>query len=275
MGPTLWHGGAPGTVPPYHGGVSTLPASVRVALWATAAYAGSLALPAALARALPDVHHVTGDLDRLALWRELGERVVLVALPRPGDLGGLPHGHPDLTAAAVEAGECVYVPALGGALVPCIEEFGPEGDRGTQVTWTAYDCDPVPVHRLEALSMNEIELRFRQDLQDCTRRIDALEAKPWAGSPLRAMADERTGRGHWGLPEGLAPRAHTVLAMAATVGVATELGLAHGSPALSSTVDERRRALLAELASVADHAVADAATVAALALAGLRPGRRD
>ena len=49
--------------------MSSLPASVRLALWATASYAGRLPLEEVMSRALPDVDHVGGDVDRLALWR--------------------------------------------------------------------------------------------------------------------------------------------------------------------------------------------------------------
>ena len=54
--------------------MSSLPASVRLALWATASYAGRLPLEEVMDRALPDVDDVRGDVDRLALWRDLGER---------------------------------------------------------------------------------------------------------------------------------------------------------------------------------------------------------
>jgi hypothetical protein len=259
----------------YDEAVSALPVSVRLALWATAAYAGKLPLEEVVDRAHPDLDHVTGDLGRLSLWRDLGERAVLVALPRPGNLSGMPRGSAELIAAATDAGECVYVPGLGGALVPTIEHFGRTGDQGTQVTWTAYDCDPVPTHVLEALSLCDIELRFRQDLLEATALIDALDTKPWDAT-LRSMADDLRGGG-WGLPPGLPRRAHRVITTAARIGVATELGLTtHAeSQVLTSQLTEQRRRLLTDLDAIADTAMAAAATVAALSLAGLRPGRED
>src|SRR6476661_1377386 len=101
-----------------------LPASVRLSLWTTHAWATGSALENAVRRALPDVDHVEGDLDRLALWRDLGERALLVALPAPGDLVGMPRAAPEVLAAAADGGECVFVPALGGLLVPSISSFG-------------------------------------------------------------------------------------------------------------------------------------------------------
>jgi enamine deaminase RidA (YjgF/YER057c/UK114 family) len=260
----------------YHEPVSVLPVCVRLALWTTAAYAGRLPVAAAVDRAHPDLDHVTGDLDRLSLWRDLGERALLVALPRPGNLSGMPRGSAELIAAATEAGECVYVPGLGGALVPTIEHFGPGDDQGTQVTWTAYDCDPVPTHALEALSLSEIEQSFRHDLTEHTGAIEALDARPWVGSPFRSLADELS-ISQWGLPDGLPARATAIMTMAATVAVATQVGLSDQaqSQVLTSTVAERRRLALTRLDASADTALAAAATVAALSLAGLRPHHND
>jgi hypothetical protein len=256
--------------------MSVLPVCVRLALWATAAYAGQLTVDKAVDLAHPDLDHVTGDLDRLSLWRELGERAVLVALPRPGNLSGMPRGSAELIAAATEAQECVYVPGIGAALVPAIEHFGPADDQGTRVSWSAYDCDPVPVHTLEALSLGEIEKEFRQELTERTLAIEALDAQPWVGSPFRSIADELS-IGQWGLPHGMPSRATKIITMAASVGLATELGLSDEaqSQVLTGLVAEQRRMVLTHLDASADRAMAAAATVAALTIGGLRPGRSD
>jgi len=256
--------------------MSALPVCVRLALWATAAYAGQLSVQSAVDRAHPDLDDVTGCLGRLLLWRDLGERAVLVALPRPGNLFGMPRGSAELVAAATDAGECVYVPGIGAALVPSIEHFGHPGDQGTRVTWSAYDCDPVPVHTLAALSLSEIDQGFRQELMEHTRAIEDLDAKPWVSSPFRSMADELT-ISQWGLPDGLPPRAIKIITMAALVGVATELGLSDQaqSQVLTGMVAEQRRMELTHLGASSDRAMAAAATVAALSIAGLRPGRLD
>lgn len=260
----------------YDGAVSVLPVCVRLSLWATAAYAGRLTIDEAVARAHPDLDDVTGQLDRLSLWRELGERAVLVALPRPGHLSGLPRSSTELIAAATEAGECIYVPAIGGALVPTIEHFGPAGDQGTRATWSSYDADPVPGHELDALSLSEIGRGFKRELMEHTRAIEALDARPWAGSTFRSLADELS-LSQWGLPEGLPPRATEIIRMTSMVGVATEIGLSDEaeSQVLSSAVAQQRRMLLGGLDALADTAMAAAATVAALSLAGLRPSRAD
>ena len=255
--------------------MSVLPVSVRLALWATASYAGRLPVEDVVGRAHPDIDHVAGDLDQLTLWRDLGERAVLVALPRPGKLTGMPRGSAELIVAATDAGECVFVPGVGGAMVPTIETFGPEADQGTQVTWTAYDAEPVQTHVLDALSLGEIEMSLRKALLNVTARIDELDTKPW-NTGLRSLADDLPGKA-WGLPEGLPPRAHQVMATASRIGEVTDLGLSvHAeSQVLTSDLARQRRLLLTDLEAIADTAMAAAATVAALSLAGLRPGHRD
>jgi hypothetical protein len=256
--------------------MSVLPVSVRLCLWATAAYAGQLTLEEAMSRAHPDLDGVEGGLERLDLWRGLGERVVLVALPRPGNLSGMPRGSAELIAAATVAGECVYVPAIGGALVPTIESFGPADDQGTRVSWSAYDCDPVPAHALDGLSLSEIDRELRHDLAEQTAAIEALDAMPWTGSPFRSLADGLS-ISQWGLPEGLPQRALTIITMASVVGVATGLGLSDQaqSQVLTGLVAQKRAMALTSLDASADTAMAAAATVAALSIAGLRPGHRD
>jgi len=188
----------------------------------------------------------------------------------------MPRGSAELISAATDAGECVYVPGIGAAMVPTIEHFGPAGDQGTRVTWSAYDCDPVPVHALAALSLSEIDQRFRQELVEHTRAIEDLDAKPWAGSPFRSMADD-LAIGQWGLPDGLPSRATKIITMAALVVAATELGLSDEaqSQVLTGTVAERRHMVLTQLDASADRAMAAATTVAALSIAGLRPDRND
>jgi len=88
------------------------------------------------------------------------------------------------------------------------------------------------------------------------------------------MADERSSC-RWGLPDGLPRRATSIITMAALVGVATELGLSAPaqSQVLTSAVAEQRRILLTDLDALADTAMAAAATVAALSMAGLLPVR--
>lgn len=249
-----------------------LPASVRVALWATAAFAGRADVSTVAARALPDVDHVEGLAEPLAMWQSLGERAVLVALPRPGDLTGMPHGSAELRAEASEAAECVFIPGLGGALVPSLEEFGPEGDRGWSARWALHQADPFPTHRVEALDLGQVELGLRTEL---ARHTEALVAA--GGAPFGAAADGRLAglrsasqAQPWGLPPGLPGRAERLIALAATVLTLADAGLDPALESVDLATTSARSQTLRRLQAVASTALADATNTAVLHLAGWR-----
>ena len=260
-----------------------LPLSVRFALWATAAVhdrseadagAGS-AVDRAVAGAHPDVDHVTGDPGaRLELWRDFGESAVLVALPRPGDLTGMPRCSLDASGAAAVAGECVYVAGMGGLLVPTMSTFGPVDDEGTAVEWTAYDSEPVPRYQLEALSLRDLERELTQSVQDGADALEAVEGRPWSSAP-RESTERRLGARtmtQLGVPEGTSPRALRAMLSAARVSVIVDEGLRlAATPSLDLYSSGRREVGLRSLQSVADRVLAGATNLAVMELAGWRP----
>lgn len=251
--------------------MSELPLSCRLALWVTSAYAGRLPLERALVAAAAELDHVSG-VERVQDWGSLGERVVAVALPRAGATVSVPRGNPDLVGAAAEAGECCYSPALGVALVPAVAEFGPAGDVGWAARLTAYDCDPVPSHRLEMLSVREAERVLRAEIASATDELTSLGAV-W-GAAARDVTDAALGSGRWGLPPDLPARAVSVITLAATVGRIADLGLEAADPSLVAGEAGRRSAALQRLRRAADEALETATNVAALAIAGYLPADR-
>lgn len=250
-----------------------LPASARLALWATSHLAGRVDHATALARSAPDADHTAGAGPWLDTWRSLGERVALMALPRPGDYGDLPRGD-DLRDAAISAGECVYVPGLGGGLVPMTQEYGPSGDRGLSITWEHHDSDPVATHVLDAWSIRETERDLARLVREATAALEQGPA-PWATRGLADDASARLDTRRWGLPSGLHPRAARVLTLAETVGELGRLGQSAPQDGTSAAGIDARLRLLRELTAGADRALARAVNIAALHLAGLRPGRDD
>jgi hypothetical protein len=249
--------------------MSVLPASVRVAVWATAAYAGRLPLESVALRALPDIDHVEGLTETLTAWRELGEQVVLVGLPRPGDLSSMPRGGPDLVAAAVAAEELVYVPGIGGALVPEVTAYGPDGDQGWQAVWRSHVADPVPVHRVQEVSLGDVELGLRRDLAELTQELAAVGDQPWDGAGLESLARRDLDQ-DWGMPDGLAPRAERVIRLAGSVLALADVGRDTRLQTVAASTTVQRERVLARLADRGAHALADAANVAAMDLAGWR-----
>lgn len=249
--------------------VHELPASVRLALWLTHAIRHGRSLESAIVDALPDLDHVEGALERVELWRDLGERVVCVDLPRPGVHGGLLPPGSAATIAALEAGECLFVPSLGGVLVPRLEYYGPPSDRGLKLTLESHDGEPVPTHRLDALSLSDIDRRFREALLRDVAVLEALDVQPFMGSGARGRVDERLSSSQWALPPGLAPRALRIITTAGLVTAALdEAATVPGG--LHVGAASGRDVTLARLLGEAELAMAEATTVAALELSGLR-----
>lgn len=247
-----------------------LPASVRVALWSTQVLAGRLPSYDLPRRALPDVDDCVGLVERVDTWRDVGERAVLVALPRPGDLHGMPQASPELVDAATTAQECVFVPGVGGALVPALSAFGPAGDQGWLATWTAYPAAPVATHRVEALDLGQTELLLRRELGELTEALAGAGAPPFGAAAEQGAARGRTATGRagsWGLPAGLPPRATRVVDLAGTVLMLADAGLDAVTSSLDSSTTVRRGELLRRLQTHAARALADATNVAALHLA--------
>lgn len=249
-----------------------LPLSVRLALWTTAAFHGYLSLEQALAQAHRDVDLAGDPAARLALWRDLGETAVLVALPRPGDLTGMPRTALEVAGAATCAGECVYVPGMGGVLVPTLASYGPDGDEGIAAAWTAYDSEPVARHVLEAVDPGELEAELTRAVRDGEEALASAAGRPWSSRP-REEAQRRLDAGRWGLPDGASPRVMRLLLTAARVAVIADEGLrlAAGGPSLDVHSSGRREAGLRRLQAAADRALAGATNVAVMQLAGWRP----
>ncbi|MGI8948910.1 MAG: hypothetical protein ACR2FV_13255 [Ornithinimicrobium sp.] len=246
-----------------------LPASVRVAVWASAAFAGQLPVGQVAARALPDLDHVVGLEATLTLWRDLGEQVVLVALPRPGDVAGMPRCGPELLDAATTAQELVFVPGVGAAMVPTIEPYGPQDDQGWQAGWTAYDAEPTPVHRVQAVDISQVELSLRQDLTAITAELAAVPGAPVGAGLAETLARDRLDT-QWGMPAAVPARGMRVIKLAGSVLTLAEAGRDTAVQTVDSSSTLQRERIMARLADRAARALADATNVAVLHLAGWR-----
>ncbi|MEO7267637.1 MAG: hypothetical protein ABIW49_00310 [Knoellia sp.] len=251
-----------------------LPASVRIALWVTSAWATGESFESAIEAALPDIDAVGSGIHTLDLWHDLGERTVLLALPTSGDITSLPTCGGEARDAAVEAEECLIAPGLGALLVPTMSTFGPSGgtgpDTGTRLDWTAYDCDPVPTHRVEALDPRESIRMLTTTVLQMTEQLDTL-----GGQPFDAVSARETlpRPGSWALPDRLPSQALRAITFAAAISTAAAAGLDGPQDGPDSWTQQRRLDLLRDLRRVSERALVDAANAGVAAVAHPRTSR--
>ncbi|MDO5502998.1 MAG: hypothetical protein Q4G67_07480 [Actinomycetia bacterium] len=242
-----------------------LPASVRVALWATHAWSLGADTESIVARALPDVDVVLGLTESLELWRDLGERAVFAALPRPGSPGQLPRVDPAVFDAAATAGEALFVAGVGGLLVPRLVIFGADSPgeaapatTGLAARWEAFDADPVPLHRIAGVDVAGADRALRTEVHAA---IDALGdggwADAWQGETSTASVPANEHR--WALPSDLPDRVRGLLMRAGSILEITDAGLAHAQGSSSVGLGEHRTRTLRALNETATAAL-EAAT---------------
>ena len=133
-------------------------------------------------------------------------------------------------AAAHRGRRVRLVPGIGGALVPTRRSpSAREGDQGTQVTWTAYDAEPVPRARAGGAVAERAGPALppgagRADPPDRRPRRPAVVRQPRPGDG-RPAASARRGVG--AARGRCRQRAAGVLSTASVVSLGTELGLQH------------------------------------------------
>ncbi len=247
-----------------------LPLCARAALWATAVLTGRTPLDQARSRAYAGVTDVTGTLPEPDSWPARGETAVLLALPRPGSFIGMPRAPRESLAAALDAGECLVAPTVGGVLVPTIEQFGPVGDTGRLLTWTDHPAEPLPRHVVEALDLSELDRSLTEVVRDAAERVQALGGIPWR-PPV--MTTRRTDIRATVLPDSVPPRAARLLVDAAVVHAVALDGLAleQDGAAADAATSSQRAAVFRTVLDTANDTLAGAVNVAAMALAGWRP----
>ena len=251
-----------------------LPASVRIALWVTSAWARGTSLDSAMESALPDVDAVGPGIRTLELWRDLGERTVLVALPVSGDLTSLPGCDAQTRASAVEAEECLVAPGLGALLIPSWSTFGPEGatgaDSGSRLDWTAHDCEAVPTHRVAALDPRESTRLLTTTVLETTEQLDALGGRPFDATAAREALPRPE---NWALPDELPGPVLRAITFAAAISAAAAAGLDGPQDGPDAWTQQRRLDLLRGLHRAAEHTLADATNAGVSAVAQRRTSR--
>jgi hypothetical protein len=252
--------------------MSALPVSVRLSLWVTAAFAAGTPVARAFAQAAPDAGSIDAPVDRVEAWRAVGEGALFAAAPRAGDATSAPAGPPEFFAAACDAGECVFSPSVGGALVPAVTTYGPDGDQGLAVTWAAYPTEPLPTHVAQAWSLRDATELLRRSVTESVEALEALDLSPWPSRGLRSLAERSLGEARaLGLPPGVPPRAVALIVEAARIGDACDLALSHLDVTHSLAGYHAQMQQVRRLRQACDSALVTATNVGAATLAGWRP----
>jgi hypothetical protein len=252
-----------------------LPRSVLLALWVQQVGAGAGPLQRAVdavqgddephAVTGPDADDVTpGTLpDLLASWAG-GVREAAALLPAPGDVAGVPAA---VSAAAVEAGECVLVHTGAGsyAAVPDVEEFGSVYEQGHLVTWAVR---PVPDWRTTLLgtvgTLADAERALRLALISATEALDSLDVARWRPDAAVAIASLRSDADlRWPVPAGIDGRRLRVLVSAARLRAIVALATADDGGAVNLWQADQRSTALREVDRAARRAMCAATALVA------------
>jgi hypothetical protein len=232
-----------------------LPDSVVFSLWFAAWVAGRASLDDARDGVVgaDGAHDVVGLPDGsadaepvpviVALGRLRAEGAVSaeVALPVPGDPLGLA-GPPAFNAEALEAGEAVLLGGTGLGLVPA--------RAGSGVVWRCLPAAtgaPVPDLPEADTGLRAAVLRAGDELA----RLDVARWRPEVADELMSLRRSTT----LPVPEGMAPRAQRLLALAVRCRGIVELALADDGGALTAAEADARRASLAPLDRAARRGV--------------------
>lgn len=203
--------------------------------------------------------------DALGLLRAWGVPGMSTAalIPAPGDGVGVP---PEVSSAAVAAGECVLVETPAGhfAAVPEVTPFGSPVEPGYLVEWQVARVAPWTLGVLAAVgTLADAERDLRDALRTATEALDALDVARWRDDAVEALASLRAEPDVTSLPRELEPRRGRVLALAARLRRIVELATADDGGAVNLWQADQRSAALRHV----DHAARRAMCAATLVVA--------
>lgn len=259
-----------------HLGPPGLPVAVTAALWSTELLAGRVPVDAVVDRAAGPADSVTPELVEtltvsVPAWGEVGERVVVPLLPRPGRAGLLPVGPEALGAGTAPSSVGVLVaPSLGEGFVLHLTPFGHALDGGWLLDAERVACRPVPHHAVEQAGLRAAQRGLAAAVRSGIELLETLGAPPvWAG-------ERAGGHGAWSaaeLPRRVPPEVLDLLERAAAVAAMTTEGR-ETHAAVGAATAGRHRALT-ELHHAALDALEAGSLSAARGLSGNRSGTRD
>jgi hypothetical protein len=226
-----------------------LPLSARLAWWGTAWLRGrvvtDLVLDAVIGRdathvvaGLPDTDEAVPLARALAELRITGVQTCGLALPEAGDPVGI-GGPPELSSAALEAGEAVIAGEVG--LVP--------RRVGAAVEWTAYAASPR-----QLTDVGEADRSLRRAFQESATTLADLDVARWRPQAADALMNlHRPPRLR--PPPGTPHRCVELAARALQARAIVDLALEDEGGALSAAEISARRAALHPLGAAARRAL--------------------
>jgi hypothetical protein len=234
--------------------------SGRLVAWGNAVLAGEVSPDTAADRIQGDdlQHRMCGPggVEQslplfLASLRSAGVRGLLLVLPVPGDMRGLP-GPPSFNGPALDVGEAVLL--LGSAptgLTPAAQR-DPDGPPGTCVTWSTHAVE----RRIgtDLPSLGEAERQLTETLREVTEALAGLDLARWRPQIAESLAGIRAGDGAVGLAPGYPGRAHRVLASAQRISAIARLVESEPDAGIGTGILGTRDALLRQLSGAARYA---------------------
>lgn len=206
----------------------------------------------------PKLAALTGARDSttlpmlLAALRPAGVTGLILALPVPGDPGGLP-GPADFNVRAMTAGEAVLtVGANPCGLIPHPVPEDLDSADGISTHWLVERVEPRVA--LDLPSLAEAERELAETMTAATEALTRLDVARWRPEAADRIGAIRSGKGADVLAPGYPDRAHRVLAMAQRVWAITSLAEEDGGAAVSAAAIAMRADELRPLAQAARRA---------------------
>lgn len=228
-----------------------LPASARLAWWATAWLRGQVVTDLVVDAVIgPDATHAVAGLPGAATTetlvvglgrlRALGATSVGAAFPIDGDPAGL-GGPTTFNAEALSVGEAAVVPEAGVGLVPA--------RTGAAITWVA-----TPAQRRPLADVGEADRALRAAMPVAADALAALEVARWRPEVADELIDLRKAA-PLQAPPGVPARCIDLAGRALQAIAIVDLALEDDGGAVSASEIEGRRQALVPLERAGRHAL--------------------